>query len=281
MTVFFPTRYAPQNIQHLGLSAVLEGWSVICAALERKNFLNAYEEARLVHWAGTCHAMLCGQLMKEQLKPGFDLVEFFRPSINFFENVLVISSRSDRRCEVQPFANFELFGLWSSLGMAMKEVNPTRMEALLSESARRYGLPAVRDLLELIVTENEHVDQNMCLQSLQQWIQSVVTVLTQRRADFAAAEEVVVMLEEQVKQDDPPVAVVELAVFTRCLFDAAVEAHAEVRRKNGNTPDTAWGKEMFETYQAVRQELLRAKMTEAFPDVMAEAEGAAAGGEQR
>ena len=57
------------------------------------NLSSAYEEARMVHWAGTVHAILCGQKMRENqgaVNGMAMLLELFSPSINFFENVLAI-----------------------------------------------------------------------------------------------------------------------------------------------------------------------------------------------
>ncbi len=54
---------------------------------------------------------------------------------------------------------------------------------MLTDAATIYGKPAIADLLQLIL-ENPNVDQNMCLSNLQQWMQSVVTIQTQKHANF-------------------------------------------------------------------------------------------------
>jgi hypothetical protein len=215
--------------------------------------------------------MLCGQLMKEQLST-FDLpalLRFFMPSINFFENVLAVAEYSDRRVEVAPFANFELFGLWSSLGIALKERDPLRMEKMFSASAVRYGIPAIRDMLELITTNNANVDQNQCLQNLQQWVQSILTILTQKKVSFPMAEDVVLLMERSVNEEEPNVGLLELTMFARCLYESGVDAHAEIERRF-ERPDSEWGQEQAEAYQQARQLVLQQKMTELFPELMNE-----------
>lgn len=42
-------------------------------------------------------------------------------------NALTIVEGKDRAIEVLPFARFELFGLWSTLGLSFKESDPERM----------------------------------------------------------------------------------------------------------------------------------------------------------
>jgi hypothetical protein len=143
----YMVRFNPQNVHNINLTQAIEGWSIICTALERKVFakykcslllaffsltffLSAYEEAKMVHWAGTVHAILSGQKMRAQKEVSgmAMLLKLFAPAMNFFENVLAVSEHSDQRAEVAPFANFELFGMWSSLGLALKDQHPQKME---------------------------------------------------------------------------------------------------------------------------------------------------------
>ncbi len=169
------------------------------------------------------------------------LLRFFSPSINFFENVLAIADLSDRRVELAPFANFELFGMWSSLALTRREVDPQKMESMMTESARQYGSPAIVDLLELIVTKNPNVDQNACIGNLQQWMQSVITIQTQKLANFSEAVEVVLQIEEcanNARADrslDANIAngLWELSVFARVLYESAVDAHDQVCQQTG------------------------------------------------
>jgi hypothetical protein len=237
-------KFNPKNVKEIGLTATVEGWTVICSALERRLFENDYEEGKLVHSAGIVHAMLSGLLMKQLAGQPMDeaaVLRFFSPSINFFENVLAIADWSDRRVELAPFANFELFGMWSSLGLASREVDSKKMESMVTESARRYGTPAIVDLIELIVTKNPNVDQSACLNNLQQWLQSVITIQTQKLANFPEAEEVVLLIGECANNansdgsSDATIAngLLFLAVFARLLYDSAVDAHAQVCQQTG------------------------------------------------
>lgn len=259
--------FSPQNAPNVKLVEALEGWSIICAALERRIFEDEYQEAKLVHWAGTTHAMMCGQLMRETLK-NFDLqslLKFFTPSINFFENVLQIANRSARALELAPFANFELFGLWSSLGLSMKDSDPVKMEFFFSNAASRFGIPAIEGLLELMVSTGSEDD--MLMQSVQQWTQSVITILTQRKASFALAEHAVAVVGNYA---DDSQNIRELHMFASCLYDSAVQAHAMVVEKTGK-PDSEWKEEENNAYAQHRQVILQHLMQRAFPELMQQA----------
>ncbi len=206
--------------------------------------------------------------MKEHLS-AFDLpalLRFFMPSINFFENVLAVAEFSDRRVEVAPFANFELFGLWSSLGISLKERDPVKMEQMFSASAVRYGIPAITDMLELIVSANPNMDTNLCMQNLQQWVQSILTILTQKKASFHMAEQVVLLMEKSVGEDETNMGLIEMTLFARCLYESGVVAHAEVVSRFFKE-DTEWGEQESGAYQQVRQVILQQKMTEIFPEL--------------
>jgi hypothetical protein len=244
----------------------LEGWSIICAALERKVFTNKYEEAKLVHFAGTTHAMLCGQLMREKVAT-FDiqsLLGFFSPSINFFENVLVIGQESDRALELLPFANFELFGLWSSLGLSMKDSDPAQMDLMFNNAAKKYGIPAIEQVLDLITSSAENLENQFYLQSLQQWTQSVVTILTQKSNSFPLAESLCKTIASYAKSS---VNITELAIFSQCLYDSAVQGHAAVVQQTGLVDDSKWSEKQFEQYQQVRQTILQQLMVANFPEL--------------
>jgi hypothetical protein len=150
--------FSPTNAQNIHSSTSMEGWTIASMALKRGLFSNAYEEAKLVSWAGTCHVMMSGQLLKHQVT-ALDLdslLQYFGPvsgaktsfgmcfshfwflqGINFFMNTMHIIEGQDRELEVIPFARFELFGLWSTLGLSFKDTDPDRMvcfQHLLSSS---------------------------------------------------------------------------------------------------------------------------------------------------
>lgn len=257
--------FSPQNAPNIKLNTAVEGWTIASAALEKKLFTNTFEEAKLLFWAGTCHAMVCGQLMRQRLA-SFDLqqlLQFFAPSINFFENVLHVAPGSERGLEVIPFARFELFGLWSSLALSLKDTDPERMNRMFYAAAVRYGNPAITSMLELLSSGNDNIDADALGQNLQQWTQSVLTILTQRKSSFPLGEQTVAIL-TQFADDDGGQGSRELALFAKCLYESAVEAHEEVEHETG-LQDTQWKLVELELYSSKRQRILQDLLQAAFP----------------
>lgn len=268
--------FSPANAPNIKLNTALEGWSIACTALERKLYSDKFEEAKLVFWAGTCHAMVCGQLMRQKLR-AFDmqsLLSLFAPSINFFENSIRVIDSNPRRLEVVPFARFELFGLWSSLALSLKETDMNRMIRMFYAAADRYGLPAIDEWIELLGAEDEAgvVDRAAVMTSLQQGTQSVLTILTQRSSSFPLARSVVDRLrkfaEKELSEAAPELAhaPAELAVFAECLYRSAVEAHDLVLQQTG-VPEEKWGEAQLLMVQQKREALMREMIQQAFPDI--------------
>jgi len=101
--------FSPLNMPNVTPQLAFEGWSIVLSALEKEVYTSPYEEAKLLHWAGTCHAILSGITMRERHgeQAGGDyvrLMKYFTPSMNFFYEAIRVATGSEREIEVGHFS---------------------------------------------------------------------------------------------------------------------------------------------------------------------------------
>lgn len=285
----FMSKFSPQNAANITLGDALQGllfgcfvffslsfldrvgWSIASAALEREIYENSFEEAKYLFWAGTCHAMVSGQIMKSNMSmanvapPYEELVGLFHPSMNFFENVLVVMSKDERRLEITPFARFELFGLWSSLALSKKrETDAAPMMQMFVEASVRYGKPAIEEMVDFLLSDSPNIVLEQCFGNLQQWINSVMQFLTLSSQNFEHAEGIVETLRRFAEESTGQMqaAAGELHLFGSLLFTCAKQAHIEMATKYPNVSDSQWTEEQMEECQKIKEEHLRAAVAQ-------------------
>lgn len=192
--------FSPANAQNVHPSTAMEGWSIACTALERELYNSPYEEAKLLGWAGTCHVMMSGQYLRDNVTTlSLDsLLKYFGPGINFFAAALEVAQGHERAREVVPFCRFELFGLWSTMGLSWKETNVPRMHRMFLRAAELWGIPAVEELMDLLSGDDlgPDLEWEAGIQYLQGWVSSVLSVLTQLPSSFPLGEALMERLKE-------------------------------------------------------------------------------------
>jgi len=190
------------------------------------------------------------QAQKWQQQPTIEvIVELFKPSINFFENELLVAKNSDRRLEVRSFAYFELFGLWSSLAVLIRGTDVEKFTSLLVAATDRYAIPCLVEMLEFAQSGSSSIPYEVVIQNLHVWTQSIMFLLTERKALLPKAAEVVEILREKTVTAGADL--IDLSSFANLIVSASTNAFELVETRSGKN-ESEWTQGHMQQYQQER-----------------------------